>query len=175
LESAWPLDGHGPITYQVEIDGTPVTVELMPDGSLCLDGRVLHMDVSEIQGLSLYSLLLDDASYEVLVDESDGWYYALLQGKIHRIKVDDGTRPHWARSTGFAPAGEVAIRAPLCGLVVDVMVAAGQEVNADQVIAVLESMKMQNEIRCPRGGTVRELKTETGTVVREGDVLAIVD
>ena len=174
MESSRTLDGDRPITYRVEIDGTPVTVDLMPDGTLHMEGRVFRLDVSEIQGLSLYSLLLDDASYEVVVDEKDGKYYALVRGKVHRIQVFNGAGPVTLKDRGAAPQGEVVVRAPLCGLVVEVSVSAGHPIEEGQVVLILESMKMENEIRAPRAGTVRDVRVQAGAVVRDGDVLLIV-
>lgn len=169
------LDSYGAVVYQVEVDGLPSTVELLPDGRLRIDGRTLQLDVSEIQGLSLYSLLLDGASYEVLVDERAGTYYALVQGRVHRIRVDEGPRWHMRPSMGAEPARRATVRAPLCGLVVDVPVKPGQSVDSNQVVVILESMKMENEIRAPRGGTVADVKAVAGDVVREGDLLIVID
>ncbi len=175
MENLWTQDGYGPITYQVEIDGAAVTVELMPDGTLRIDGHTFHVDAFEIQGLSLYSVLLDNASYEVVVDEKDGTYYALVRGKVYRIKVSDGLKLYLTRSTGAPAETGAVICAPLHGLVVDVLVAVGQAVETNQVIIVLESMKMENEIRSPCAGTIREVRAQAGSLVGQGDVLAVLD
>lgn len=147
-----------------------MTVTLMPDGTLSMDGRTFHLDVSEIQGLSLYSLLVNDASYEVLVDERGGTYYALVRGKAHRIQVHDDL-PQRPRSRAAAAEGDIVVRAPLCGLVVEVCVGEGDDVEENQLLAILESMKMENEIRAPRPGTVGNIRVRAGAVVREGDPL----
>jgi len=174
LENTRTLVGGTPITYRVEVDGTPVTVDLMPDGTLHMEGRAFHLDVSEIQGLSLYSLLLDDASYEVVVDEKDGTYYALVRGKVHRVQVSGPAAQAALRAKSAMPAGDAVIRAPLCGLVVEVPVSAGQMVEADQIVLILESMKMENEIRTPRDGKVRDVRVQAGSIVRDGDILLVV-
>lgn len=170
MESPRSLDGRRPITYRVEVDGTPMTVTLLPDGTLVMEDRTFTLDVSEIQGLSLYSLLVNEASYEVLVDERGGTYYALVRGKVHRIQVHDDL-PQESRPRAAAAQGDVVVRAPLCGLVAEVCVNEGDHVEEDQVVAILESMKMENEIRAPRPGTVRDIRAQAGGVVREGDPL----
>ena len=147
-----------------------MTVTLMPDGTLTLEGRTFSLDVSEIQGLSLYSLLVNEASYEVLVDERSGTYYALVRGKVHRIQVHDDL-PRQSRPRAEAAQSEVVVRAPLCGLVAEVCVKEGDRVEEDQVVAILESMKMENEIRAPRSGAVGDIRVQAGAVVREGDAL----
>ncbi len=173
MEGIWTLDGGRPITYRVEVDGTPMTVTLMPDGTLAMEDRTFRLDVSEIQGLSLYSLLVNEASYEVLVDERGGTYYALVRGKVHRIQVRDDL-PQQPRARATAAEDDMVVRAPLCGLVVEVCVGEGDRVGENQLVAILESMKMENEIRAPRPGTVRAIRMGAGAVVREGDPLLII-
>lgn len=174
MEEVRALVGHPPITYQLEVDGTSITVQLTSDTTVQIDEHTFCSDVSAIEGLPLYSLLLDNASYEVVVDEKDGICYALVRGKVHRIKVSDRATQISPYGTGAPSAGETVIRAPMCGLVVEVPISVGQTVEINQVITILESMKMENEILTPRAGIVRELRAQTGSVVREGDTLAIV-
>lgn len=174
MEDTRTLDGRRPLTYQVEVDGTPLTVNLMPDGTLTIGDHTYQLDVLEIQGLSLYSLLLDNASYEVVVDEKDDTCYALVKGRVHRIQVSGGKPQVAPRRGGTSPLGKAMIHAPLSGLVVDIPVLEGQAVDENQIVLILESMKMENEIRTPRAGTVREVKVQAGAVVRDGDLLLTV-
>lgn len=171
MEEVRALAGHAAIAYQVEVDGTPVTVQFTSDATLYIGGHAFRPDVSAIEGLPLYSLLLDGASYEVVIDEKDGTYYALVRGKVHRIKVSDRTARTSPYATSVSPPSEAVIRAPLCGLVVEVPVTVGQAVEANQVITILESMKMENEILSPRSGIVQEVRVQAGSIVHEGDIL----
>jgi biotin carboxyl carrier protein len=61
------------------------------------------------------------------------------------------------------------------GKVVRVLIGDGQAVEAGQSILVVEAMKMQNEIKSPKKGTVRKIAATEGTNVNAGDVLAIVE
>lgn len=63
------------------------------------------------------------------------------------------------------------IKAPMPGLILQVMVAAGEEVKAGQPLVILEAMKMENVIKSPRDGRVRELKAIKGNTVEKGAVL----
>lgn len=67
--------------------------------------------------------------------------------------------------------GATMISSPLPGAVLDVKVAMGQVVQAGQVVAVLEAMKMENEILSPCGGTVRAVHVRPGSAVSLGDPL----
>jgi biotin carboxyl carrier protein len=61
------------------------------------------------------------------------------------------------------------------GRIVRVLVAETSEVEAGQGIVVVEAMKMQNEIKSPKKGTVKKISATAGTAVNAGDVLAIVE
>jgi biotin carboxyl carrier protein len=69
---------------------------------------------------------------------------------------------------------DMNVLAPLPGLVVEVRVAEGQPVEEGDVIVVLESMKMNLELRAPRSGVVRALKAAAGREVSLGEKLAVV-
>jgi len=60
------------------------------------------------------------------------------------------------------------------GLVVSVPVAEGQEVKKGDVLVVLESMKMQNELKSPKDGKVEKVKVEAGQAVEQGQVMVTV-
>jgi 3-methylcrotonyl-CoA carboxylase alpha subunit len=57
------------------------------------------------------------------------------------------------------------------GLVVSVPVSEGQPIDKGEVLLVLESMKMQNELRSPRGGTVVRLRVKPGDRVEQKDTM----
>ena len=67
-----------------------------------------------------------------------------------------------------------AIVSPMQGTVLAVEVADGDEVQAGQVVCVVEAMKMENEITAPRAGTVAELSVEAGQPVTTGQVICLV-
>ena len=54
-----------------------------------------------------------------------------------------------------------------------VSVAAGEAVTAGQQLLVVEAMKMQNELRAPRDGTVERVAVATGTTIEVGDLLLV--
>ena len=66
------------------------------------------------------------------------------------------------------------MRAPLPGLLVEMEVSEGDHVEEQDVVAVLESMKMNLELRAPHSGVVRELRVSPGSQVAQDEVLAII-
>ena len=74
------------------------------------------------------------------------------------------------RAGGGKSRGEV-LKAPIAGRVVKVLVTAGQVVEAGEVLVILEAMKMENEIKCTRGGVVSAIDVADGDSVETGGKL----
>ena len=79
--------------------------------------------------------------------------------------------PAPAPAANNAKAGSVVIKAPMPGSIIKVCVTPGASIKKDQVICVLEAMKMENEIFAPQAGTVATIDVSAGTTVSTGDVL----
>ena len=76
-----------------------------------------------------------------------------------------------AAAAAPAAAGGVKVEAPMPGNILDVRVAAGEAVQAGDVLVILEAMKMENEIVAPQNGTVASIAVNKGDVVNAGDML----
>jgi acetyl-CoA/propionyl-CoA carboxylase, biotin carboxylase, biotin carboxyl carrier protein len=104
-----------------------------------------------------------------------------VNGKFFKVRVfgDEGAtvgpprRRRGERRRASASGG--AIRAPMQGTIVKVLVEEGQEVAADEPVCVLEAMKMESEVRSQKAGTVSEVRVEAGQTVRSGDTLISVE
>lgn len=155
------------LTYEIDIDH---------HGRVTADGQELAADMKLVGGRHLYSLLLDNASYEIVLDEeSEGrnLYSVMVSGLRYDVKVQDERSRRLAlvdRSLR-PPEGELLIKAPIPGLVVKVPIAAGQEVAEGETMIILEAMKMENELRAPRAGLVHEVRIKPGDQVALGQVL----
>ena len=65
--------------------------------------------------------------------------------------------------------------APMVGRIIEVLVETGAQVDEEDEVLVLESMKMQIPITAPRAATVREIRVKPGDTVQEGDVLLLLE
>ena len=79
-----------------------------------------------------------------------------------------------ARGGGGAGAGRDAVVSPMQGTVLAVEVEEGQEVEAGQVLCIVEAMKMENEVHAHRAGRVTELSIAPGQPVKTGQVICVV-
>ena len=154
--------------FRVVVDGEAheLTVEQGENGLLVnANGKDWAADLQQFSGTNLVSLILAGKSLEFLVDR-DGDRFFVTRGTD---RYDVTVRPAWASSQDEGlKAGanlEVAIESPIVGVLVDVQVTVGQEVNKGDLLLVIEAMKMQNEIRAPRDGVVKQLKAGQGDKV----------
>ncbi len=126
-------------------------------GSFEVNGTDYVADLRRIADLDLYSLLLDNQSYEVHVQDTERNNYRVMvsaQGyEGYEVRVLDERAYRVAKSTGglVGASAEGAIKAPIPGLVVRVLVAEGDVVEKGQSVVILQAMKMENELRAPRG------------------------
>jgi acetyl/propionyl-CoA carboxylase alpha subunit len=166
------------VEYVAITDSGELSIEVIEGGrKVVIDGQVHEVDIKDIGSQSLFSLLVDGGSYEVLVEEQSDGFRVLLGGRLHTVRVESQDRYRLSKLVRPAvrPKGEMAIRAPIPGMVVAVPVSAGQAVSAGEVLLVLESMKMENELRAPQDGTVQAVNVAPGELVSAGQVLAVVE
>jgi len=163
--------------YIASVNGRDFTIDVDRLGEVTVDERAHAVDLRDIGGTQLFSLILDNRSYEVFAERRAGVYDVMIKGDRYTIDVEEARLRQLKAMGGQAHVEQDAgmITAPMPGLVVRVLVEAGQEVEADQGLLILEAMKMENEIRCPRAGVVRSLGVAAGQAVNLGDLLAVVE
>ena len=166
--------------FEVQLDGSSgkksriVEIERNGSGwSVLLDG--LPVDAVQIAP-HIFSILLNGQSHEIRVSAaSDG--KLKLQTGTHEFTVEVIDPRAWTgRRHGHVEAeGRQQIIAPMPGKVVRTLVKAGDRVETGQGLFVVEAMKMQNEIRSPKSGTVERVLATDGQAVNAGEVLAWVE
>jgi biotin carboxyl carrier protein len=105
---------------------------------------------------------------EVLVD---GWSIVVELEPARRAELREQAR-RAAAETGHG--GPLEVRAIIPGRILSVAVAPGDTVSAGQQLLVVEAMKMQNELRAPRGGVIERMAVAPGQTVELGDLLVVV-
>lgn len=141
-----------------------------------IDGRRLDVDAREVAPTTL-SLVVGEQAYDVDLERTPTGGNALVRGHVVEVEVLDlrRLRLRRAQESSAAPDGPATIVAPMPGKVVAVLVKDGDEVVAGQGLVVVEAMKMENELRAPKAGTVRDLKAEVGAAVENGMRLCVID
>ncbi|MFL7808456.1 MAG: biotin/lipoyl-containing protein, partial [Anaerolineae bacterium] len=98
--------------------------------------------------------------------------FVTLGGQRYRVQVEDErARRLGVQRAAVEEAGEAEVVSSMPGVVVAVLVEAGQEVRTGEGLLILEAMKMENEIRAPRTGVVEAVQVAPGQRVSQDDVL----
>ena len=159
--------------YQTDIliqdDGSRVHAET--------EGRSYDLEVRE-SGVGGYVLIADASVFDCRVEgrpESGESIGVIIGTTEYSVTLIDPKRLRGA-SSAAAHADEAArIVAPMPGKVVRVLVSVGDRVETSAGLLVVEAMKMQNEMKSPRSGTVVAINVEVGATVNAGDVMAVVE
>jgi biotin carboxyl carrier protein len=152
-------------------------VELERSGdawSVTLDGRRVDADIIAIDA-NVVSILLDGHSYTLQITPNSSGALKLQTALLEFTAAVADPRSWRGRHQGVLQAqGRQQVVAPMPGKVIRVLVSAGDHVEGGQGLVVVEAMKMQNEIRSPKGGVVERVLAREGQPVNAGEVLCIV-
>jgi biotin carboxyl carrier protein len=164
--------------YQIRIDGSlwKVGVEHLEDRMYRVsfpdrDHRVDIFEVSE----NLYSLICDGQCFEVDTVEEADRYEVFIKGQSHWTEIlrpEAERAPEAAEAVPAVPEGTV-VEAPMNCKVIKILVQEGQCVEAEQILCILEAMKMEMPIGAPERGEVKRIWVREGQIVEGGEKLLI--
>ncbi len=156
--------------FVVRFDGreAPLIVDVAADGSIAVDDIAVDLSITLLaDGRSM----VEYAGRVELIDVlGGGGQYEVLHGsRSHRVAVVDERDTWLGTGSGGAAANTVSVAMP--GKVVALDVAAGDAVVKGQRVAVVEAMKMENDVKSPRDGVVADVRIAVGDLVEGGQPL----
>ena len=162
--------------YLATVANRTFEIEIRSDREIILDGKPYAVDFLSMAGQPVYSLIHEFQSYEAYVHPTDSGLQVLLRGQLFEVDVED-ERQRRLRQTSevqVAAKGELHLRAPMPGLIVAIPVSEGQAVTKGTHLVILESMKMQNELKSTRDGVVTRIRVHLGDRVEQNQALVTV-
>lgn len=139
--------------------------------------RVYNLDVRET-GPSSFLFFLNTNVHECRVSERAGskdTFDVSVHGRSYEVTIVDPKRLRSGQNSDRHHHGVAELVAQMPGKVVRVHIEAGATVEKGAGVVVVEAMKMQNEMKSPRTGTVVSINVQPGDTVNAGDVLAVLD
>lgn len=153
-------------------------IEIKKDGDKVfaeIDGRKYELEASEPEP-GVFLIKHDNKIYDVPVSpNADGTKTATVRGQEFTIRIIDPKRLRGSAGTDAHAHGAADIKSAMPGKVVRILVEPGTEVEKGDGVVVVEAMKMQNELKSPKAGVVREIKVKEGSTVSAGDILATIE
>ena len=133
-----------------------------------------------------YKFKIGGKEYNVTVNPKEGKFFDVtVNGATYEVEAENApaaapapqpaaapvqAAPAVAAAPAAKPAGAgEKVASPLPGVIIEISVKEGQQVKAGQKVAVLEAMKMENEIPAPKDGTVTDIHVHKGDTLQEGD------
>jgi len=137
--------------------------------------------------MNTYSITIDGELFEVSVVSAENGKARVIVGDneyeaAYELKTEDasettrpGTAPLEAKPGSTLPGKSSRISCPIPGVVVSIKVKPGQFVNKGECVAVVEAMKMENEILSDCDGTVSEVMVKEGDSILEGAGIVLME
>jgi len=165
-----------------ELNHEKHTVEIMRGGdglSLTaeVDGRRYELESSQPEP-NVYLFKYQNRIYQIFVSPNDksGEPYAVNVGsQNYEIKIYDPKRLRGTSADDEQTTGASEIKTAMPGKLVRVLVEAGAEIKKGEGVLIVEAMKMQNEMKSPKDGIIKEIRFAEGATVNAGDVLAVIE
>jgi biotin carboxyl carrier protein len=174
------------VNFDVTVNGRPWRVAIEPADrpgrvQVSVKGRRRVFDAAWVDAETLSLIGVDQAArvFDVGVRPTHGGELEIVIDArgFRALAAVEGRSSHRARRDRVSAAleGRQPVVSPMPGRVVRVLVAAGDRVIAGQGIVVVEAMKMENELRSPKDGVVREMNVSEGAAIDADAVLVVIE
>ncbi|HEX5186368.1 MAG TPA: acetyl-CoA carboxylase biotin carboxyl carrier protein subunit [Nitrososphaeraceae archaeon] len=138
---------------KIKVNETIYDIKIIGD-KVIVDGKEINVKVNEdkiqIEGDIFNIDFIEEGSPSLMI--INGMAYQVLKGNVEYLSDNE-------------------IKTPMHGKIVKILVNEGDQVDNDQVLIVLEAMKMENQIKSPKSGTIKTIKIVNNQSVKRGDIL----
>jgi len=167
------------MAFIAKLGARSYTVEIEEVGRslyrVAVDGNEFLVDGKKT-GLTNYSLIVDNRSFEVDVDITEDEYRVLVDGRSYHVELVDERRVRLGGAQpGIQLEGRQQVSVPMPGKVIAVLAGEGDRVEKGQGLVIVEAMKMENEVRSPIAGEVKEVRVKAGDALEAGALLMVVE
>ena len=163
--------------YIATIEDKEYEFEILSETRVLIDDVPHEIDFKRLRQYLSFSLLVDGKSYETNIYQDNNDWEVLLRGRQFTVDVEDERERRLRLAAGHISVhkGKFVLRAPMPGLVIDIPVAEGDQVTKGDVLIILESMKMQNELTAPRDGKVTRIQAKVNDNVERKESLLVLE
>lgn len=158
---------------KAKVNDLQFDIELNPNSSATINGQNQPYDLLAT-GENKWHLLLNKKSYNIVLVRQEGKTVHLkVNNHPYTIELSDRLDT-LLESMGMADLGKSKVnelKAPMPGLVLDIMAETGAAVKKGDALLILEAMKMENVIKAPADGVVKNIHAEKGKTVEKNQLL----
>lgn len=162
--------------YIATVRDKEYTIEIDPDRGILIDDMPIEIDFRRLPSGGVSSLLMNNRSISAVIEEVGDYWDVLIEGELYAVRVQDerAYRLEHMRSTAVNMSGEATVSSPMPGIIIDVPVSVGDVVRHGDKVVILESMKMENELRAPCDGVISHIHVSPGASVEKDQPLVAI-
>jgi len=165
------------LKYYVQVNGRQHevdVVERLGELKVAVDGKPLDLSYEEVDTLGQVALLSEGRSYGVSIEGDMAKASVVIAGHLYAVEIEDERERAAHAAERAASKGGGLVKAIMPGIVVKLIVAEGDVVEAGQPLLILEAMKMQNEIAAPAAGKIKLIHVREREAVAGGAKLVTI-
>ena len=142
-----------------------ITIEKSEGRYVFSDGeKTLEADIQQISPNEI-SVLIGDASFQVYIARDKDSRHFLVDGQQFVVKEPTEEAESFRSGEEKTAEGTILVKAPMPGKVIKICVSQKDEVRKNQTLAIVEAMKMENEIKASVDGAIKEIHVAAGDLV----------
>jgi len=156
-------------SHQVDITDVDGKLEVV------LDGKPISVDFVQIKPPNFFSFLVENKSFDVEITKNSESYWVNMNGRKYECFLEDEKLSRLKDIAGFKKEilHEKELKTPMPGLVLAIEVNEGDLVKTGQGVAIVEAMKMENELKAKFDGRVKKVRVKPGQAVDRDEILVI--
>jgi biotin carboxyl carrier protein len=157
-----------------ELNGEKHEIEITREGETVfarVDDREYELEASEVEP-NVYLFKYDNRIFQIYVAPNG---IVNLGNHQLEIAITDPKRLRGSGASDAAADGVAEIKTAMPGKLVRILTREGAEIKQGEGVLVVEAMKMQNEMKSPKSGVVKEIRFAEGATVNAGDILAVIE
>jgi biotin carboxyl carrier protein len=135
------------------------------------------VELEQVGDGARYAVLIGNRPVDVFAEESPHGFHIVIGSRLFAVTVPQQRRGRPAAGPADVEVetdtGEWVLVSPMTGVIQEILVEPGDEVEAGQVVMVIEAMKMQNDLHARRAGTVKAVYVSVGQRVEQGTPLLV--
>ena len=164
------------MSYLVKIDNKKFKLDIKREGNyfkIFLNDKKINAEI--ISGDKNYqlTLIIDNKPYSIVFDSDN--QISVNEEQYATEVVDEQIQKLIKVSPETVHKKELAVTAPMPGLVIELEVKEGDSVKSGQGLVIVEAMKMQNEMKAPKDGVIKKILVKKSQTVNSKDILIIIE
>lgn len=154
-----------------QVDLTEINGKL----EVAIDGKTISVDFVQVKPPNFFSFLVNNKSFDVEITRNSESYWVNLNGRKYECFLEDEKLSRIKDIAGFKKEilHEKELKTPMPGLVLAIEVKEGDLVKTGQGVAIVEAMKMENELKAKFDGKVKKIRVKPGQAVDKDEVLVV--